>query len=441
MERLELTILRNLVFNEDYARKVIPFIQPEYYEQRVEKIVFEEIVEFIVKYGSSITIEALNIEIDNRRDLTESENKEIVELLSKLNNSPVDKQWILDTTEKWCRDRAIYLALMESIHIADGKDDKKGRDAIPSILSDALAVSFDNNIGHDYLQNYEERYEYYHRKEDKIPFDLEYFNKITGGGLPRKTLNILMSGPNVGKTLAMCHIASSYLLQSKNVLYITLEMAEEEIAKRIDANILNVPINQLEELPKSMFENKVKKLLDKTKGNLVIKQYPTASAHSGHFKALVNELALKKSFKPDVIFIDYLNICASSRFKAGTNVNSYSYVKSIAEEVRGMIVELDVPLITATQTTRCLGLDTLVIKNTGEQIEIQEIKVGDEILSHSGNVLVEKVFPIEVQDVYEIVTKSGKKILCSDKHIFPTIDGEKNIISGLTIGDKLFIKK
>jgi replicative DNA helicase len=352
MERLELTILRNLIFNEDYARKVIPFIQPEYYEQRVEKIVFEEIVEFIVKYGSSITIEALNIEIDNRRDLTETENKEIVELLSKLNDSPVDKQWILDTTEKWCRDRAIYLALMESIHIADGKDDKKGRDAIPSILSDALAVSFDNNIGHDYLQNYEERYEYYHRKEDKIPFDLEYFNKITGGGLPRKTLNILMSGPNVGKTLAMCHIASSYLLQSKNVLYITLEMAEEEIAKRIDANILNVPINQLEELPKSMFENKVKKLLDKTKGNLVIKQYPTASAHSGHFKALVNELALKKSFKPDVIFIDYLNICASSRFKAGTNVNSYSYVKSIAEEVRGMIVELDVPLITATQTTR-----------------------------------------------------------------------------------------
>jgi archaellum biogenesis ATPase FlaH len=330
---------------------------------------------------------------------------------------------------------------MESIHIADGNNEKKGRDAIPSILSDALAVSFDNHVGHDYLQNYEQRYDYYHRKEDKIPFDLEYFNKITGGGLPKKTLNILMSGPNVGKTLAMCHIASSYLLQSKNVLYITLEMAEEEIAKRIDANILNVPINQLEELPKSMFENKVKKLLEKTTGNLVIKQYPTASAHSGHFKALVNELALKKSFKPDVIFIDYLNICASSRFKVGTNVNSYSYVKSIAEEVRGMIVELDVPLITATQTTRCLGLDTLVIKNTGEQIKIKEIKVGDEILSHSGNVLVEKVFPIEVQDVYEIVTKSGKKILCSDKHIFPTIDGEKNIISGLTIGDKLFVKK
>ena len=213
MERLELTILRNLIFNEDYARKVIPFIQPEYFEQRVEKIVFEEIVEFIVKYGSSITIDALNIEIDNRRDLTESENKEIVELLSKLNDSPVDKQWILDTTEKWCRDRAIYLALMESIHIADGKDDKKGRDAIPSILSDALAVSFDNNIGHDYLQNYEERYEFYHRKEDKIEFDLEYFNKITKGGLPNKTLNIALAGSGVGISLFMCHVASSALLQ------------------------------------------------------------------------------------------------------------------------------------------------------------------------------------------------------------------------------------
>ena len=352
MERLELTILRNLVFNEDYARKVIPFIQPEYYEQRVEKIVFEEIVEFIIKYGSSITIEALNIEIDNRRDLTESENKEIVELLSKLNDSPVDKQWILDTTEKWCRDRAIYLALMESIHIADGKDDKKGRDAIPSILSDALAVSFDNNIGHDYLQNYEERYEFYHRKEDKIEFDLEYFNKITKGGLPNKTLNIALAGTGVGKSLFMCHVASSALLQNRNVLYITLEMAEERIAERIDANLLNVPIQQLIDLPRSAFENKVNGIAKKTRGSLVIKEYPTASAHSGHFKALLNELALKKSFRPDIIFIDYLNICSSSRFKSGSNINSYTLVKSIAEELRGLAVEFNVPIMSATQTTR-----------------------------------------------------------------------------------------
>jgi replicative DNA helicase len=352
MERIETTILRNLVFNEDYSRKVIPFIQPDYFEKRSERVIFEEIVKFIVKYGSAITIEALNIEIENRTDLNETEVKEIREINASLNDAAVEKQWLLDTTEKWCRDRAIYLALMESIHIADGNNEKKNRDAIPSILSDALAVSFDNNIGHDYLVDYEERYAYYHKKENKIPFDLEYLNKITGGGLPNKTLNILMSGPNVGKTLAMCHIASSYLLQSKNVLYITLEMAEEEIAKRIDANILNVPINQLGDLQKSVFKNKVSKIIEKTTGNLVIKQYPTASAHSGHFKALVNELALKKSFKPDVIFIDYLNICASSRFKAGANVNSYSYVKSITEEVRGMVVELDVPLITATQTTR-----------------------------------------------------------------------------------------
>jgi replicative DNA helicase len=367
MERLELTILRNLVFNEDYARKVIPFIQPEYYEQRVEKIVFEEIVEFIVKYGSSITIEALNIEIDNRRDLTETENREIVELLSKLNDSPVDKQWILDTTEKWCRDRAIYLALMESIHIADGKDDKKGRDAIPSILSDALAVSFDNNIGHDYLQNYEERYEFYHRKEDKIEFDLEYFNKITKGGLPNKTLNIALAGTGVGKSLFMCHVASSALLQNRNVLYITLEMAEERIAERIDANLLNVPIQQLIDLPRSAFENKVNGISKKTRGSLVIKEYPTASAHSGHFKALLNELALKKSFRPDIIFIDYLNICSSSRFKSGSNINSYTLVKSIAEELRGLAVEFNVPIMSATQTTRSgFGSSDVELTDTSE---------------------------------------------------------------------------
>lgn len=352
MERIELTILKNLLFNDDYSRKVIPFIEPEYFDKRTEKIIFQEIVKFIVKYGSQITTEALSIEIEERTDVNESEIKELRELVSNFSKSSVDSQWLLDTTEKWCRDRAIYLALMESIQIADGKDDKKNRDAIPSILSDALAVSFDNNIGHDYFNNYEERYEYYHRKEERIEFDLEYLNKITNGGIPNKTLNVLMSGPNVGKTLAMCHIASSFLLKNKNVLYITLEMAEEEIAKRIDANILNVPINQLEELPKSMFENKVTKLIEKTTGNLVIKQYPTASAHSGHFKSLINELYLKKSFKPDVLFIDYLNICASSRFKTNNNVNSYSYVKSITEEVRGLAVELNVPLITATQTTR-----------------------------------------------------------------------------------------
>ncbi len=367
MERIETTILRNLVFNEDYSRKVIPFIQPDYFEQKTEKVIFEEIVQFIVKYGSAITIEALNIEVENRTDLTEDQIKEIREINKSLNDSVVDKQWLLDTTEKWCRDRAIYLALMESIHIADGNNEKKNRDAIPSILSDALAVSFDNNIGHDYLQNYEERYEFYHRKEDKIEFDLEYFNKITKGGLPNKTLNIALAGTGVGKSLFMCHLASSVLLQGRSVLYITLEMAEERIAERIDANLLNVPIQQLVDLPRQMFENKVTNISKKTQGTLIIKEYPTASAHSGHFKALLNELALKKSFRPDIIFIDYLNICASSRYKSNLSVNSYSYIKAIAEELRGLAVEANVPIVSATQTTRSgYGSSDVELTDTSE---------------------------------------------------------------------------
>ena len=352
MERIETTILRNLVYNEEYARKTIPFIQSDFFEERSEKILFDEIVSFITKYDTCATLEALNIEVENRTDLTAEEVKNIYDISKELNDSPIDNQWLLDTTEKWCRDRAIYLALMESIHIADGNDEKRNRDAIPSILSDALAVSFDNNIGHDYILNSDDRYEYYHRTEDKIPFDLEYFNKITKGGLPNKTLNIALAGTGVGKSLFMCHFASSVLLQGRNVLYITMEMAEEKIAERIDANLLNTAIQNLSELPKPMFDKKVAKIAKKTQGQLIIKEYPTAAAHSGHFKALLNELALKKSFKPDIIFIDYLNICASSRYRTGSNVNSYSYIKAIAEELRGLAVEANVPIISATQTTR-----------------------------------------------------------------------------------------
>jgi len=367
MERIETTILRNLIFNEDYSRKVIPFIKPEYFEQRSEKIIFEEITQFIVKYNSSITIEALNIETENRTDLTEEEVKGIREINNSLTDSVVENQWLIDSTEKWCKDRAIYLALIESIALADGQDDNKGRDAIPSILSDALAVSFDNHVGHDYLSDYEERYESYHRKEDKIPFDLELFNKITKGGLPNKTLNIALAGTGVGKSLFMCHMASSILLQGKNVLYITLEMAEEKIAERIDANLLNVNIQDITDLPRKMFENKVTNLAQKTQGTLIIKEYPTASAHSGHFKALLNELALKKSFKPDIIFIDYLNICASSRYRAGSNVNSYSFIKAIAEELRGLAVEANLPIVSATQTTRSgYGSSDVELTDTSE---------------------------------------------------------------------------
>ncbi len=398
MERIETTILRNLVFNEDYSRKVIPFIQPDYFEQKTEKVIFEEIVQFIVKYGSAITIEALNIEVENRTDLTEDQIKEIRDINNSLNDFPVDKQWLLDITEKWCRDRAIYLALMESIHIADGNNKDKNRDAIPSILSDALAVSFDNNIGHDYLQNYEERYEFYHRKEDKIEFDLEYFNKITKGGLPNKTLNIALAGTGVGKSLFMCHVASSVLLQGRNVLYITLEMAEERIAERIDANLLNVPIQQLAELPRQMFENKVTNLSKKTQGTLIIKEYPTASAHSGHFKALLNELALKKSFRPDIIFIDYLNICASSRYKSNLSVNSYSYIKAIAEELRGLAVEFNVPIVSATQTTRSgYGNSDVELTDTSESFglpataDLMFALISTEELEQLGQIMVKQL--------------------------------------------------
>jgi len=352
MEKVESLVLKNLLFNEEYARKVIPFIKKEYFEDQSNQVLFEEITSFIVKYDELPSKEAVSIEVENREDLTDTLFKELSKVLSYLEKEPTDFEWVLDTTERWCRDRAIYLALMESIALADGKDEKKGRDAIPSILSDALAVSFDNHVGHNYLEDYEERYALYHRKEDKIPFDLEYLNKITKGGLPNKTLNIALAGTGVGKSLFMCHVASAALMQGRNVLYITCEMAEEKIAERIDANLLNVNIQDIVDLPKQMFDNKVNNIAKKTQGNLIIKEYPTASAHAGHFRSLLNELALKKSFRPDIIFVDYLNICASSRYKGSANINSYTLVKSIAEELRGLAVEANVPIVSATQTTR-----------------------------------------------------------------------------------------
>jgi len=352
METIENTIIRNLILNEEYTRKVLPFLKPEYFENTHEKIIFEESAKFIVQYDKCPTQEILTIECEKRKDINDDTFKEVTTYLGDVKDTHVQEDWLVDSTEKWCKERAIYLALVESISIADGHDIKKGVDAIPSILSDALAVGFDNHVGHDYLEDYEDRYDFYHRKENRIEFDLEFFNKITKGGLPNKTLNIALAGTGVGKSLFMCHVASSALLQGKNVLYITLEMAEEKIAERIDANLLNIPVQQLTDLPRPMFESKVSNLAKKTQGNLIIKEYPTASAHSGHFKGLLNELALKKSFSPDIIFIDYLNICASSRYRAGSNVNSYSYIKAIAEELRGLAVESDVPIVSATQTTR-----------------------------------------------------------------------------------------
>ena len=352
MERVETTILNNLLFNEEYTRKVLPFLRPEYFEEKCDTLVFEQISSFLTQYDKLPTKEVLNIELQKRVDLSQDEYSLVTRLVESLVPTESDRTWVLDTTESWCKERAIYLALMESIKIADGQDEKKSADAIPSILSDALSVGFDQHVGHDYINDSKDRFEYYHRVENKTPFDLEYFNKITSGGLSDKTLNIALAGTGVGKSLFMCHVASSVLLQGKNVLYITLEMAEEKIAERIDANLLNTNIQDIAELPKNTFTKKIDKLAAKTSGQLIIKEYPTASAHCGHFKALLQELKLKKSFEPDIIFVDYLNICASSRYRSAVNVNSYSYVKAIAEELRGLAVEASVPIVSATQTTR-----------------------------------------------------------------------------------------
>ena len=348
---LEVTILSNLIYNEKYARKVLPFLKSDYFTAREHKILFIEIHEYISQYDALPSLNAIGIECQERTDLTEDQFKDVIGVLNVLSDDPADLDWLLDSTEKWCQERAIYLSLMESVKIADGQDTKRDKGVIPQILSEALSVSFDQHIGHDYVSDAQERYDFYHRKEDKIPFDLAFFNKITKGGLPNKTLNIALAGTGVGKSLFMCHVASATLLEGKNVLYITMEMAEEKIAERIDANLLNIPIQQLSDLPKVMFEKKITNLSKKTQGKLIIKEYPTASAHVGHFKSLINDLALKRSIRPDIIFVDYLNICASQRYK-GSIVNSYTYVKAIAEELRGLAVECDVPIVSATQTTR-----------------------------------------------------------------------------------------
>lgn len=352
LSRVETTILKNLVHNESYLRKVVPFLKEEYFTDTSDKTVFKLISEFISKYNKPPTIEALEIALQNS-NTPETIFKEAFDVLKGLKEyEQPEEKWLVDETEKFCKDKAVYNAILTSISILDDKDKKYTKDSIPSLLQEALGVCFDSSVGHDYFDNSNERYEFYHRLESRIPFDLDLFNKITQGGLPNKTLNIALAGTGVGKSLFMCHVAASTLAQGKNVLYVTMEMAEERIAERIDSNLLNVDIDQLKDIPQSTFQNRIKKLAGKTHGKLIIKEYPTASAHVGHFKALLSELALKRSFKPDIIFIDYLNICASVRFKPGGSVNSYTYVKGIAEELRGLAVEFNVPIVSATQTTR-----------------------------------------------------------------------------------------
>ena len=352
MKNITLTILENLIANEEYARKVLPFLKEEYFENKNQRIVFKEISSFALKYSKLPTKTSLEVELDNRKDLTEQQYKDITNIVSNFTDDAVDIEWLTDTTETFCKDRAIYNAVVDGISIIEGRDSTRKPDALPSLLTDALSVSFDNRVGHDYIEDASDRFEYLHRKEERIPFDLEYFNKITKGGLPQKTLNIALAGTGVGKSLFMCHMAANCINQGRNVLYITLEMAEERIAERIDANLMNVSMDALQDLPKPMYDDKIEKIMNKVKGKLIIKEYPTASAHTNHFRSLLQELSIKKSFKPEIIFVDYLNICASSRFKGGSNINSYTLIKSIAEELRGLAVENNVPIVSATQTTR-----------------------------------------------------------------------------------------
>ena len=351
-QTIERTALSQLVSNEEFARKVLPHMRGDYFSDRTEKTIFEEITKFVEKYQKIPTQTSLEIEVQSRKDLNESDYKKVVEVIKTLESTDVDFDWLVDTTEQFCKDKAVYNAIVEGIQIIDGKDKNRDVSAIPSILTDALAVGFDNAVGHDYLLDSDSRFEYYHTVEEKIPFDLEFFNKITKGGLPPKTLNIALAGTGVGKSLFMCHVAANCLSQGKNVLYITLEMAEERIAERIDANLMNISMEDLHDLPKQMFDDKIAKIIKSTSGTLIVKEYPTASANSSHFRGLLKELAIKKTFKPDIIFIDYLNICASSRFKGATNVNSYMYIKAIAEELRGLAVESNLAIMSATQTTR-----------------------------------------------------------------------------------------
>ena len=396
---LEQTILRNLLTNEEYTRRVLPFLVPDYFEG-VYKDLFKEVAKFVSKYNKIPTLESFKIEVDEGNRLSEEHYRQAIEMLPNIFTAESENlDWLIERTEKWCQDRSVYNAVMESISIIDGKHATLQKNAIPGVLSKALGVSFDTNIGHDYLEQVDERYDYYHEQEERIPFDLDNFNKITKGGLPNKTLNIALAGTGVGKSLFMCHLASNILSQGRNVLYITMEMAEEKIAERIDANLLNIPIDQIENLSKDMFRDKVSQITAKTDGKLIIKEYPTGQANTSHFRALLNELKLKKNFIPEIIFVDYLNICASSRMKMiGGSINSYSYIKSIAEEMRGLAVEFNVPIMSATQTNRSgFTSDDPGLEDTSESFglpataDLMFALISNEELNTMGKILVKQL--------------------------------------------------
>ena len=396
--RIENTIIKNLIQNETYTRKVIPFIKSEYFTESSEKLVFEEIVNYFDKYTKSPTVEALLINLDNVTSKGDAIVKSSKELIGNIQTDDTPLDWLIDETEKWCKDRAIYIAVMDSIEVLD-ETSKRSTGEIPDLLKDALSVSFDTHIGHDQLEDADERFEFYNTEEEKMPFDLEYFNKITKGGLPNKTLNICLAGTGVGKSLFMCHMASNCLLMGKNVLYITMEMSEERIAERIDANTMNVPMKELPDVSKKEYDKKIQRIKNKTKGKLIVKEYPTAAAHVGHFRHLLQELNIKKDFKPDIIFIDYLNICASHRIRPGSGANSYTLVKSIAEELRGLAVEYDVPMVSATQTTRSgYGSTDIGLEDTSESFG----------LPATADLMFALITSEELEDLDQLVVKQLK---------------------------------
>jgi archaellum biogenesis ATPase FlaH len=439
---LEQTILRNLLTDEKFMRKVLPFIKPDYFEG-VYRILFKEAGKFVAKYNKLPTAEAFQIEIDQADRLTDEQYRMASEILPHLfSTEKVDDEWLVNTTEKWCQDRAIHNAIMESISIIDGKHESLTKGALPDLLSKALGVAFDVNVGHDYVDNAEDRYEFYHTEESRLPFDLEYFNRITKGGLPNKTLNIALAGTGVGKSLFMCHMGASSLTQGSNVLYITMEMAEERIAERIDANLLNVPIDQLDKLSKDMFTTKVADISRKTTGKLIIKEYPTGSAHAGHFRGLLNELKLKREFVPDIIFIDYLNICASSRMKGmGGSINSYNYIKAIAEELRGLAVEFDVPIVSATQTTRSGYSNSDVgLEDTSESFglpataDLMFALISTEELEQAGQIMVK-----QLKNRYNDPTNHKRFVVGIDRakmRLFDVDESQQDLMQDNSIPDK-----
>ena len=432
--KIETVILSQLVNDDEFMRKTIPFLKRDYFLDTNEKLVFDNIVGFIEQYNTVPNRDALIIATQNNKSLNDEQYKEVCELISTLVPSEHNKEWLYKETEKFCKDKAIYNAIMESIKIIDGRDKNRSEDGIPQLLQNALGVCFDNNVGHDYLDNSDTRYDFYHKVESRIPFDLDFFNKITNGGLPNKTLNVVLAGTGVGKSLFMCHVAASVLAQGKNVLYITMEMAEERIAERIDANLMNITMDQLKDLPKAIFDNRIEKIRNKTEGKLIIKEYPTAGAHVGHFKSLLNELQLKKQFKPDIIVIDYLNICASSRFKASAATNSYTLIKSIAEELRGLAVEENVPILSATQTTRGgYGNTDVELTDTSESfglpatVDFMFALISTEELEQLNQLMVK-----QLKNRYNDPTANKRFVIGVDRAKMKLYDLEQSAQKGLT---------